>query len=42
MRIVSWNLWGRNVPGTYSRDRNQVRGALPGSPAQGELNEDIV
>jgi endonuclease/exonuclease/phosphatase family metal-dependent hydrolase len=36
--VVSWNLCGCGVPGTYTRDRKIARGALPGSPASRELD----
>jgi endonuclease/exonuclease/phosphatase family metal-dependent hydrolase len=36
--IATWNLWGLAAPGTYTRDRKIVRGALPGSPASRELD----
>lgn len=39
---ATWNLWGDATPGTYRRDRNQSRGAVPGSPADCELDPDIT
>lgn len=42
VRIVSWNVWGANVPGTYWRDRVVVRGARPGSVAQYAMDEAAV
>ena len=36
--VATWNLWGRNAPGTYTRDRGISRGAIPGSPAARELD----
>ena len=38
--VASWNLWGGNAPGTYTRDRGIVRGATPGSPASVELDPE--
>ena len=34
--VATWNLWGGNAPGTYTRERGIARGALPGSPASRE------
>jgi endonuclease/exonuclease/phosphatase family metal-dependent hydrolase len=36
--VATWNLWGLAAPGTYTRDRKIIRGALPGSPASRELD----
>ena len=33
LRIVTWNLWGHGAPGPYLQDRDEFRGALPGSKA---------
>jgi endonuclease/exonuclease/phosphatase family metal-dependent hydrolase len=31
LKTVTYNLWGRSMPATYWREREEVRGALPGS-----------
>jgi endonuclease/exonuclease/phosphatase family metal-dependent hydrolase len=33
VRVVTYNIWGRNTPADYWTRRGTVRGALPGSPA---------
>ncbi len=34
--LATWNLWGGNAPGVYTRERGIARGALPGSRASHE------
>lgn len=36
--VATWNVWGGNAPGTYTRDRGISRGAIPASPAARELD----
>lgn len=33
LRVATWNIWGNGEPWRYMRERSQVRGAVPGSPA---------
>src|SRR2546423_14352909 len=33
LRVATWNIWGDGEPWRYMRERGQVRGAVPGSPA---------
>lgn len=32
-RLATWNIWGDGQPWHYTRDRGEVRGAVPGSSA---------
>lgn len=42
LRLATWNIWGSGEPWHYMRDRGEVRGAVPGSPAATEPPADGV